>query len=82
MANNEMSITKKMLSKLREGRDRQAREAAKAFVNEEVERDNFLTRSKILMEEAVKDKKKVLTEETSDNSHDSKFIIKKDKESN
>lgn len=73
-----MSITKKMLSKLREGRDRQAREAAKAFVNEEVERDNFLTRSKILMEEAVKDKKKVLTEETSDNSHDSKFTIKKD----
>ena len=51
-----MSITKKMLAKLREGKDRQAREAAKAFVNESRESDNFLTKSKILMEEAVNNK--------------------------
>lgn len=72
--NSEMSITKKMLAKLREGKDRQAREAAKAFANESRENDNFLTKSKILMEEAVKDKKKPLTEE--DNSHGKKFEIK------
>ena len=53
----------KMLDKLREGRDRQAREAAEQFVVESKENDNFLTRSKTLMEEAVKNnKKKVLTE--------------------
>ena len=42
---NEMCVTKKMLAKLREGKDRQAREAAKAFVNESRENDNFLTKS-------------------------------------
>lgn len=78
MANSEMSITKKMLAKLREGRDRQAQEAAKAFINESKESDNFLTRSKILMEEAVNDKKKVLTEEENNDSHDSRFVVKKD----
>ena len=58
---NEMSITKKMLAKLREGKDTQARQASQTFIKEDVENDNFITRSKILMEEAI-GKKKVLTE--------------------
>ena len=59
----ERDITKRMLDKLREGKDKQAREAAEQFVVESKESDNFLTRSKALMEEAVKNnKKKVLTE--------------------
>jgi hypothetical protein len=79
----ENRITKKMLDKLREGRDRQAREAAEQFVVEAKEEDNFLTRSKNLMEEAVKNnKKKVLTEEndsddeSQDESHENYFEIR------
>lgn len=73
---SEMSITKKMLAKLREGKDRQAREAAQVFVKEEKENDNFITRSKILMQEAVK--KKTLTEEEQvDNEHKESFDITK-----
>lgn len=68
-------MTKKMLAKLREGKDRQAREAAQVFVMESKENDNFLTKSKILMEEAV-NKKKVLTEENND-SHKNVFEITK-----
>jgi hypothetical protein len=49
-------FTKKMLSKLREGRNRILDEAEKPFKSEHVENDNFLTRSKILMEEAVEKK--------------------------
>ena len=72
-----MNITKRMLAKLREGKDKKIMEASKAFVTESVEDDNFLTRSKILMDEAVsKNKKKVLTEET-DDGHIDKFEIKK-----
>ena len=72
-----MSITKKMLAKLREGKDMQARKAAEQFVTEDKEPDNFLTRSKILMEEAVDDsKKKILTEE--DEGHSNYFVVKKD----
>lgn len=78
----ERDITKRMLDKLREGKDRQAREAAEQFVVESKEEDNFLTISKTLMEEAVKNnKKKVLTEaeaeeESSDESHDNYFEIR------
>ena len=54
----EKIITRKMLDKLREGRDRQAREAAEQFVVEAKEEDNFLTMSKTLMEEAVQNNKK------------------------
>lgn len=75
----ENRITKKMLDKLREGRDRQAREAAEQFVVEAKEEDNFLTRSKTLMEEAVQNsKKKILTEEdnSDDESHDNYFEIR------
>jgi hypothetical protein len=56
---SEVSMTKKMLKKLRENRYRKAEEKAKDFIVEETEKDNFLTRSRILMEEAVMgDKKK------------------------
>lgn len=78
----ERDITKRMLDKLREGKDRQAREAAEQFVVESKESDNFLTRSKTLMENAVKNnKKKVLTEaeaekESDDDSHENYFEIR------
>jgi hypothetical protein len=75
----EKIITRKMLDKLREGRDRQAREAAEQFVVEAKEEDNFLTRSKTLMEEAVQNsKKKILTEEdnSDDESHENYFEIR------
>jgi hypothetical protein len=81
----EMNITKKMLAKLRENRDRQAREAAEQFVVEAKEEDNFLTRSKTLMEEAVKEnKKKILTEESNsseeeeseDSAHENYFELR------
>lgn len=80
---NEMSVTKKMLAKLRENKDRQAREAAEQFIVEETEKDNFLNRSKTLMEEAVKEsKKKILTEaeaeNESDDGHKNYFEIRKD----
>ena len=75
---SEMSITKKMLATLREGRYTKEVEASKVFVNEKKENDNFITRSKILMEEAVNDKKKVLTEdEKIDDDHKKTFDINK-----
>jgi hypothetical protein len=75
---SEMSITKKMLATLREGRVNQAKQASQVFVKEEKEADNFITRSKILMEEAVNDKKKVLTEEEKiDDDHKKTFDINK-----
>ena len=52
----ERDITKKMLNKLRENRYAKEREIAKQFVTEKTENDNFLTRAKILMEEATKKK--------------------------
>ncbi len=78
----ERDITKRMLDKLREGKDRQAREAAEQFVVESKEEDNFLTRSKTLMEEAVmNNKKKVLTEAeaeegSDDDTHENYFEIR------
>lgn len=78
---SERSITKKMLETLRKGRVDEARKAAEDFVVEAKESDNFLTRSKILMEEAVKEnKKKVLTEaeEEVDDEHKDSFEITKD----
>lgn len=76
----EMSVTKKMLEKLREGRVNQAKKAAQEFVMESKENDNFITRSKILMQEAVENnKKKILTEgETVDETHKESFVVKKD----
>lgn len=78
MALNEMSMTKKMLAKLRENKVNQAREASMVFEMEQKENDNFLTRSKILMEEVVNDKKKILTEEDNNENHGEVFEIKKD----
>lgn len=74
------NVTKKMLETLRRGRVEQAKWAAEQFIDESVEeRDNFLTRSKILMQEAVDDKKKVLTEEEQvDDEHSDSFDIDKD----
>ena len=76
----EMSVTKKMLEKLREGRVNQAKKAAQEFVMESKENDNFITRSKILMQEAVENnKKKILTEEeTVDETHKESFVVRKD----
>lgn len=77
----EMNITKKMLATLRQGRVDEARRAAEQFVTEEQEKDNFLTRSKILMEEAIQgNKKKILTEaeEEVDDDHKDSFDITKD----
>ena len=76
---SEMSITKKMLATLRQGRVDQAKKASQVFVKEETEPDNFITRSKILMEEAI-DKKKVLTEAEGevDDEHKDSFEITKD----
>lgn len=73
-----MDITKKMLDTLRKNKDEQAKWASEQFVMETEEKDNFLTRSKILMEEAVQDKKKALTEgEQIDNEHRETFEITK-----
>ena len=74
---SEMSITKKMLEKLREGKVKQARDASKVFENEVKEKDNFLTVSKTLMKEAVEGKKKILTEESVDDGHKKSFKIDK-----
>lgn len=78
---SERSITKKMLETLRKGRVDEARKAAEDFVVEAKESDNFLTRSRILMEEAVQEnKKKILTEaeEEVDDEHKDSFEITKD----
>ena len=77
MADN---ITKKMLATLRKGRVEQAKWAAEQFVTEEKENDNFLTKQKILMQEAVDEaKKKILKEEEEvDDDHKETFEITKD----
>lgn len=77
MADN---VTKKMLATLRKGRVEQAKWAAEQFVTESEEKDNFLTRSKTLMQEAVDEaKKKILKEEeNTDNDHKETFDITKD----
>jgi len=73
------NITKKMLATLRKGRIEQAKWAAEQFVTESEEKDNFLTRSKTLMQEAVEDnKKKILNEEEADDEHSDSFDIDKD----
>jgi transcriptional/translational regulatory protein YebC/TACO1 len=76
---SENSITRKMLDTLRRGRIEQAKWAAEQFVNEANEEDNFITRAKILMKEAIDDsKKKILTEEEEvDDDHKDSFEINK-----
>ena len=69
-----------MLSTLRKGRVEQAKWAAEQFVTENKEKDNFLSRNKILMQEAVEEnKKKILKEEEeTDDTHKESFDITKD----
>lgn len=75
---SEISVTKKMLDTLRSRRTVKEEAAQKEFKFEGVEKDNFLSRSKILMEEAVKDKKKALTEdEDMWTTHSKSLTIKK-----
>lgn len=75
---SEVSVTKKMLDTLRSRRTVKEEAAQKEFKFEGVEKDNFLSRSKILMEEAVKDKKKALTEdEDIGTTHSKSLTIKK-----
>ena len=66
-------FTKKMLKTIREGVDKTRKYTAKPLVveNSNTEEDNFLTRSKILMEEAEKQKKK-LNEENDNSFNDDK----------
>ena len=75
---SEVSVTKKMLDTLRSSRTVKEEAAQKEFKFEGVEKDNFLSRSKILMEEAVKNKKKALTEdEDIVTTHSKSLTIKK-----
>jgi len=53
------------------------KETTPAFGKEDVEEDNFLTKARILMEEAV-DKKKILREEEADDNHQNRYVIKQD----
>ena len=66
-------FTKKMLNTIREGVEKTKKYTAKPLVveNTNTEEDNFLTRSKILMEEVEKQKKK-LNEENDNSSNDDK----------
>lgn len=55
-------ITKKMLSTIREGSEKYKEKKVADLIEEDInlEKDNFVTRAKILMEEA--EKKKVMTD--------------------
>ena len=75
-------LTKQMLKTIREGVEKTRKQTVKPLVIEEknVEADNFLTRSKILMEEAEKNQKKKLNEDKdsfNDDKHDESFPITK-----
>ena len=75
-------LTKKMLKTIREGVEKTRKQTVKPLVVEEKETiaDNFLTRSKILMEEAERNQKKNLNENKdsfNDDKHDESFLITK-----
>lgn len=75
-------FTKKMLKTIREGVEKTRKQTVNPLIVETtiVEEDNFLTRSKILMEEAEKkNQKKNLNEEKdfNDDKHDKSFPITK-----
>lgn len=75
----EREITKNMLKALRKGADEKARLVDEEFkkMAESTENDTYLSRMKILMEEAVDaDKKKVLNEAV-ENSHERRIAITK-----
>lgn len=68
-------FTKKMLQTIREGVERTKKQTVQPLIVENtiVEEDNFLTRSKMLMEEAEKNEKKKINDE----SHEKSFPITK-----
>ena len=75
-------LTKQMLKTIREGVEKTRKQTVKPLVIEEKETiaDNFLTRSKILMEEAERNQKKNLNEDKdsfNDDKHDESFPITK-----
>lgn len=75
-------VTKQMLKTIREGVEKAKKQTVKPLVVEEKETiaDNFLTRSKILMEEAERNQKKNLNEDKNsfnDDKHDESFPITK-----
>ncbi len=75
-------LTKQMLKTIREGVEKTRKQTVKPLVVEEKETiaDNFLTRSKILMEEAERNQKKNLNEDKdsfNDDKHDESFPITK-----
>jgi len=73
-------ITKQMLKTIRESIDKSNKATANPLIVEEhnLEEDNFLTRSKILMEEAEQQKKKLNEEQSfDDDKHERAFPIKK-----
>lgn len=72
----ERTITKMMLDKLRASRYLKEEKALNDFAFETKENDNFLTRSKILMQEAVKElfKENMVNEEA---SHEKELVIDK-----
>ena len=75
-------FTKQMLKTIREGVEKTRKQTVKPLVVEEKETiaDNFLTRSKILMEEAERNQKKNLNEDKdsfNDDKHDESFPITK-----
>lgn len=77
---DERQITKKMLSVLRENKDNTAKAKIDELNSDGIieERENFLTKAKILMEEAVDSKKKIFEQDESvNNSHAQYFVIKK-----
>lgn len=75
-------LTKQMLKTIREGVEKTRKQTVKPLVVEDKETiaDNFLTRSKILMEEAERNQKKNLNEDKdsfNDDKHDESFTITK-----
>ena len=68
-------ITGKMLSTIREGADRYKVKKVSDLIEEEVslEKDNFLTRAKILMEEAEKKKGRRKRQSNTYNQNNSSF---------
>ena len=71
-------ITRKMLNFIREAQEKTKKYTAKPLNEdyEEKEQDNFLTRSKILMEEAVNEKKKINEEESNNETPENGFVIR------
>lgn len=72
---DERIVTKKMLSKLREGKVKKANEINEEFKYEPKSYDNFLTRHKILVEEALRESTE--EDETADSSHKDYLAINK-----